>query len=40
MVIICVKLGGNIEMNSNGPIGGEKLLCDNGCIAKIEAEKC
>ena len=39
MVIFGKKVGGNLDMTSYGHIGGEKFLCEKGCIAKIKETK-
>ena len=37
MVILGNEVGGNLYMIGDGHIGGEKLLCDKVCIAKIKS---
>ena len=37
IVIIVDEVGGNLDMTGNGYLGGEKLICDNCCIAQRKA---
>ena len=37
MVLLDEKSGGNIYMTYDGYIGGEKVICDKVCIAKIKS---
>ena len=39
MVIIGDEFGGNLDMTGDGHIGGEKFLCEKGCIAQRKATK-
>ena len=39
MLIHGERVGGNIDMTVNGHIGGEKLLCEKGCIVQRKATK-
>ena len=38
MLIIGDKFGGDIDMTSDGHIGGDKLLCDKRCIVERKAK--
>ena len=39
MVLVGYKVGGNIDMNFDGHIGGEKVLYEKGSIAQIKSTK-
>ena len=39
MVLIGDKVGGNLDITGDEHIGGEKLLCEKGCIAQRKATK-
>ena len=39
MLIHGERVGGNIYMTVNGHIGGEKLLCEKGCISQRKATR-
>ena len=34
MVILGDEVGGNLDMTDDGHIGGDKLLCEKGCISQ------
>ena len=39
MVLLGDEVGDNIDMTGDGHIGGEKLICEKGCISQIKATR-
>ena len=39
MVLLGGKVGGNIDMAGDGHIGGEKMICEKGCIVQRKYKK-
>ena len=39
MVLLGNEVGGHTDMTGDGHIGGEKLLCEKGCISQRKATR-
>ena len=39
MVLLGNEVGGNFDMNGDGHIGGEKFICEKGCISQRKEKR-